>query len=180
MLIQKRAPDNTNKFEQRKEQDTSKKRYKKMKAITIIENNHVTGIVYGTVEIGTSVKTVPYKKATNKKVSVKKTTKTKQSNIRSNTYQKSKKTANLIPIANAIEIRVLYQIKSPVAKSDAEKRYKKLLKKLNNKRSRKFMFSEDREVINEAMAKSHKLRLQHEEHILKQQQIKYAWEQYQK
>ena len=149
-----------------------------MKAITIIENNHVTGIVYGTVEIGTSVKTVPYKKAKNKKVSVNK--KTKQSNIRSNTYQKSKKTANLIPIANAIEIRVLYQIKSPVAKSDAEKRYKKLLKKLNNKRSRKFMFSEDIEVINEAMAKSHELRLQHEEHILKQRQIKSAWEQYQK
>lgn len=149
-----------------------------MKAITIIENNHVTGIVYGTVEIGTSVKTVPYKKTINKKVSVNKTT--KQSNIRSNTYQKSKKTANLIPIANAIEIRVLYQIKSPVAKSDAEAHYKKLLKKQANKRLRKFILPEDKEVINEAMAKSHELRLQHEEHILKQQQIKSAWEQYQK
>lgn len=151
-----------------------------MKSITIIENNHVTGIVYGTVEIGTTVKTVPYKKTTNKKVSVNKTTKAKRSNIRTNTYQKTKKSVILSPITNAIEFRVLYQIKSPVAKSDAEAHYKKLLKKQANKRLRKFILPEDREVINEAMAKSHELRLQHEEHILKQQQIKSAWEQYQK
>ncbi len=151
-----------------------------MKAITIIENNRVTGIVYGTVEIGTTVKTVPYKKTTNKKVSVNKTTKAKRSNIRTNTYQKTKKSVILSPITNAIEFRVLYQIKSPVAKSDAEAHYKKLLKKHTNKRLRKFILPEDKEVINEAMSKSHELRLQHEEHILKQQQIKSAWEQYQK
>lgn len=151
-----------------------------MKTITIIENNHVTGIVYGTVEIGTTVKTIPYKKAiTTTKPQPTKATKTKHTNIRSNTYQKPEKKVILSPIGNAIEIRVLYQIKAPAINPD-NKYYKKLWKKLNKKRSRKFMFPEDKEVIQEAMAKTHQLRIQQEEAILKQQQIKYAWEQYQK
>lgn len=151
-----------------------------MKALTIIANNHVTGIEYGTIEIFQHVCTIPYQKTPIKKSKNTNSKRTEHKNIRSNTYKTPKKTINLIPIEKAIEIRVLYQIKSPVAKYDAEIHYKKLLKKQAHKRLRKFILPEDQEVINEAMAKTHQLRLQYEENILKQQQIKSAWEQYQK